>query len=346
MILQAAIGLAVLAGAGWGALAFWFQPPLGRRARAVPPAAWLALAAAALAGLARGSFLLAGLFGVLLLALLAWWRLSVRPSNERQWMPEVARQTHGSVDGGIVTLHNVRNFDWRSRTDYGERWETRVYDLSRLASVDLALSYWGRPAIAHAMVSFGFDDGQYLVFSVEIRRKLNDTFSEIGGFFRQYELAVLASTEEDSLRVRTNVRGEDGYLYRVRMPEGAARELLLSYVATANRLVRKPRFYNSLTANCATIVYRLADQVVPGLPMDYRLLLSGYLPEYLYSLGALQGADSPQAYRRAGNYTERARATRDASQYSRNIRLGVPGVTARQPEGTAGLLGQVQPPVR
>jgi hypothetical protein len=340
MILHAAAGLAVLAAAGWGALALWFQPPFGRRLRAVAPIAWLALAAAALAGLARGSFLPAALFGALLLALLAWWKLGVRPSNQRRWMPEVARQTHGSVDGDIVTLHNVRDFDWRTRDDYDERWATRVYDLSRLASVDLALSYWGRPAIAHAMVSFGFDDGQYVVFSVEIRRKLDDTFSEIGGFFRQYELAVLASTEEDSLRVRTNVRGEDGYLYRVRMPEGAARKLLLSYVATANRLVRKPRFYNTLTANCTTIVYRLADQIVPGLPMNYRLLLSGYLPEYLYRLGALDGADSPEAYRRGGRYTERARATRDAADYSRNIRIGVPGIGPSVP----GPAGAVQAP--
>ncbi|MDT4843945.1 hypothetical protein FQZ97_778840 [compost metagenome] len=176
------------------------------------------------------------------------------------------------------------------------------------------------------MVSFGFSDGQHLVYSVEIRRKLNDRFSEIGGFFRQYELAVLASTEEDSLRVRTNVRGEDGYLYRVHMPEGAARKLLLSYVDTANQLIATPRFYNTLTANCTTIVYRLADQIVPGLPMDYRLLLSGYLPEYLYRLDALEGADSPEAYRRAGRYTERARATEDAADYSRNIRIGVPGM--------------------
>lgn len=326
MIAQIAIGLAVLAGACWGALALWFQAPLGPRARGVVAALWLALGAAALAGLAWGAWRPAAFFGALLLGLLAWWKLGVRPSNERQWMPEVARQSQGAVDGDILTLRNVRNFEWRSRTDFDPRWETRVYDLSRLASVDLLLSYWGRPAVAHAMVSFGFDDGQYLVFSVEIRRKLNDTFSEIGGFFRRYELAVLASSEEDSLRVRTNVRGEDGYLYRVHMPEGAARKLLLSYVDTANQLVRQPRFYNTLTANCTTIVYRLADQIVPGLPMDYRLLLSGYLPEYLYRLGALEGADSPQAYRQAGHYTDRARATADAADFSRNIRRGVPGV--------------------
>ena len=101
--------------------------------------------------------------------------------------------------------------------------------------------------------------------------------------------------------------------------------MFLAYVETANGLARQPRFYNTLTANCITIVYQLARRIVPGLPMDYRLLLSGYLPEYLYRIGALRGADSARAYRDAGRYTDRARATADAAQFSRNIRQGVPG---------------------
>lgn len=336
MIWAIAAGLTIVAGAAWGALALWFQPLMGTRRQPLLPAAWLALAAAALIGLATGHAWPAWGFGGLLLMLLAWWRWGVRPSNDRDWIPEVARITQGSVQGDTLTLHNVRNFNWRSATDYDARWETRTYDLSRLASVDLALSYWGRPAIAHALVSFGFTDGQQVVFSVEIRRKRHDKFSEIGGFFRQYELSVLASAEEDSLRVRTNIRGEDGYLYRVHMPDGAARKLLLSYVDTASQLARHPRFYNTLTANCITIIYQLADKIVPGLPLNYRLLLSGYLPEYLYRLGTLEGADSAAAYRRAGRYTERARATTDPAQYSRNIRRGVPGVPPANDGDAAG----------
>lgn len=324
MFLNAVIVLAILVVALWGTLALWFQAPI----RFILIAAWLMLAGAAIVGSIRGAYLPLTLFVVAWIAMQAWWWLGVRPSNTRQWMPEVAEQTYGSVNGNLVTLHNVRNFEWRSKTDYDPRWETRTYDLSKLQSVDLALSYWGHRAIAHTMVSFGFSDGQYVVFSVEIRRKLGDTFSEIGGFFRQYELAVLASTEQDSLRVRTNVRGEEGYLYRIQMPPDAARALFLSYLDTANQLRDHPRFYNTVTANCTTIIYQLAKQIVPGLPLDYRLLLSGYLPEYVFKLDALAGADSVQAYRRAGHYTQRALRAQNSASFSQDIRQGVPGIAA------------------
>jgi len=327
MLLHTVIVLAVLAVALWGALALWFQAPL----RIIFVAAWIVLAIAAAIGVIRGTYLPLALFAAAWIVIQAWWWLGVRPSNSRQWMPEVAEQTYGSVNGNLVTVHNVRNFEWRSRTDYDPRWETRTYDLSKLQSVDMALSYWGRPAIAHTMVSFGFSDGQYVIFSVEIRRKQGDKFSEIGGFFRQYELAVLASTEQDSLRVRTNVRGEEGYLYRIQMPPDAARALFLSYLDTANQLRDHPRFYNTVTANCTTIIYQLAKQIVPGLPLDRRLLLSGYLPEYMYELDALSGADSVEAYRQAGHYTQRALANKDVANFSQDIRKGVPGIAEPAP---------------
>lgn len=332
MTVSILIGIAIVLVTAWGALALWIRAPLGRGWKSAVVLAWVASALAALAGLRWQSWL-PGLYvhGAALACLLYWW-LRVRPSNDRPWIAEVARQTHGEVDGNRVTLHNVRNFDWRSRTDFTPCWETRGYALDDLQSVDVALSYWGRPAIAHALVSFGFGDGGQVVFSVEIRRKQGDKFSEIGGFFKQYELSVIASTEEDSLRVRTNVRGEDGYLYRIHMPPGAARKLFLAYVDTANRLLDTPRFYHTLTANCTTIVFQMARHIVPGLPLDYRQLLSGYLPEYLYKLDALRGAGSAEQYRHLGRYTDRALATYDRTQYSRNIRRGVPGTDPVTPE--------------
>ncbi len=157
--------------------------------------------------------------------LIVWWR-RLRASNDRVWADDVAQITHGTVAGNCVTLENVRNFAWRTQTDYTERWETRRYDLERLNSVDMIMSYWSRRSIAHMLVSFGFDDGERVAFSVEVRRERHEGYSEIGGFFKDFELSIIAADERDVVRLRTNVRGEDTYLYRVRMPVTAMRSLV------------------------------------------------------------------------------------------------------------------------
>src|SRR5690606_16270119 len=191
-------------------------------------------------------------FALAFLALLAWWSTLV-PSHDRAWADDVARLLEAEVDGSRLTLRNVRNFEWRTETDYTPRWETRSYDLDRLESADLLLSYWMGPQIAHTLVSFGFDDGEQLVFSLEIRKERHESFSAIGGFFRKFEQVIIAADERDIVRTRSNVRGEDVYLYRLRMAPDQLRALLLGYVDSSAELRRAPAFYNTLTSNCTTI---------------------------------------------------------------------------------------------
>jgi len=101
------------------------------------------------------------------------------------------------------------------------------------------------------------------------------------------------------------------------------RALFLSYVHAANQLVARPAFYNTFTSNCTTLVYRMARQIDPGLPWDSRLLLTGYLPGYLYQVGAL-GRDVPlDILRQRGRITERARATQPGDDFSDAIRRGM-----------------------
>jgi len=314
----------------WGSLALWVQFTRQKARRGVLIALWALVSALFVAALFYPAVdllqTIAGIsYTLSVLALVYWWR-NIRPSNDRNWIPDVSRQAHGSLSGNVITIENVRNFTWHCPERFIEQWETRQYDLSKLASVDLALSYWSGPAIAHALVSFGFNDGQYLVFSVEIRRKVGDAFSELGGFFKMYELSIVAADEKDVLFVRSNIRQEEGYLYRVHMTPAARQSLLLAYLDEANRLTHTPRFYHTITGNCTTLIFRMMDRIVPGLPLNWRLLASGYLPEYLHKVGALQGADSVAEYRKRGRYTDRARALPDSSGYSRVIRDGVPGI--------------------
>ena len=314
--------IAVLSGA-WGALALWYQLPGGAVARTLGSTIWtLAVIALAVFAISRRNWLPLGVYVVMYAALLIWWA-SIAPSNNRVWSDDVARMLTGRVQGNAVTLDNVRDFSWRTDADYDARWETRHYDLDRLISADAVLSYWGSKAIAHAMISFGFDDGSHVVFSVEIRKKRGDQYSSIGGFFRQFETTLVAADEHDIIRVRTNVRGEDDYLYPLRMDKATMRALFLSYVQAANTLSDTPAFYNTITSNCTTIVYRMARQIDSGLPWDMRLVLTGYLPEYLYKVGALDRSVSVEQLRQRGRITDRAINTVPGEDFSKAIRTGL-----------------------
>jgi hypothetical protein len=306
---------------GWGALALWYQAGASMAIRAIVAIAWAAMALTVLALMwtRRGGGVPVFVYLLAFAALVAWWG-TIAPSNHRDWSDDVARTLTGSVDGGRVTLYNVRNFQWRSEDDYDARWETRSYDLDRLASADMILSSWGMPGISHALISFGFDDGSHLVFSVEIRKRRGQSFSSLGGFFKLFERTIVAADERDIIRVRTNIRGENDQLYRLRMSKAAMRALFLAYVKEANELAAKPAFYDTVTSNCVTIVYHMAKQIDPGLPYDYRLLLTAYLPSYLYRVGALDTRYALAVLTERGDITVRARATGPQDDFSRAIR--------------------------
>lgn len=317
--------LMVLLSSAWVCLALWYQLPGGTAERVGICVLWSGADLAVLVLVWRRGGARALLsYGVAFCGMLLWWG-TILPSQDRPWADDVARQLGSTVEGSRVTLTNVRNFDWRSDSDYTQRWETRTYDLDGLRSADVAVSYWGNPAIAHTLVSFGFDDGRYLTFSIEIRKERDESFSSIGGFFKQFETTLVAADEHDILRVRTNVRGEDLYLYRLRLPQQDMRSLFLAYLGEADALARAPVFYNTLTANCTTIVYEMARRIEPGLPLDYRLLASGYLPAYLHDVGGLQPGQDLATLRAAGHVTPRAKAAdaAPAAEFSRLIREGM-----------------------
>jgi hypothetical protein len=305
----------------WGALAIWFHflpaPPLHE----MLAGGFLLLVLAAVVCLVLRRWPVIALFGACFVGVFIWWA-TLQPSNDRPWADDVARTAYGTVEGDLLVVHNVRDFLWRSDTDYDQRWDTRSYDLNHLTGADLIMSYWAGEQIAHAIVSFGFTDDQHLAFSIEIRREKTESYSALAGFFRAYELSFIAAEERDVLGVRTNVRGEDVRLYRLRMPPAQARALLLEYIKEANDLARTPRFYNSLTSNCTTQIFLMARTLQPRLGLDYRILLSGHLPEYVYDRGGLNTSIPFDVLRDRSHI--RAKAESTDPEFSRKIRQGVP----------------------
>lgn len=326
------VTLLLALGMAWGAAALWFRLPWSRNRRRLAVACWGGLALGLLLLGTQGQWLANAIQALLLLALFTWW-FRLQPTHDRPWSDDVACLATGEVRANRLTLHHVRDFDWRTRDDAEVRWEERSYDLDRLDSVDMIVSSWGRPGVAHVMVSFGFEGERFVLFSVEVRRLKGERFSEIGGFFRQYELAIVAADERDAVGLRSKVRGERVSLFRLRMPQSAMRSLLLAYVDEANALIESPRFYNTITANCTTLIFAMARGIGARLPLDYRLLVTDRLPGYAFKVGGLWPGFTLPELEAGGRIDERARRVHRAPDFSQRIRQGVPGwesLTQRQ----------------
>jgi hypothetical protein len=318
------LGPGVLASLAWGGGALWIDGPASR------PLAGLLAGAFAAAGLTlllrvrpAGRGLLA--YGALFAAVLLWW-LSIAPRNDRDWLPDVERLPSASIEGDRVTIRNVRNFDYRSADDYDERWEQRTYDLADLRSADMFLSYWGSPWIAHTIVSWDFGGGNHLAISIETRKERGEAYSPLLGFFRQFELYYVVADERDVVRLRTNQRGEDVYLYPLRMPPGRARAVFLDYLAEINELAEQPRWYNAATHNCTTTIRHHVQNVAPGNPWDWRILVNGRIDQLGYERGNIDTSLPFEELRARSAISERAIASDRAADFSAQIRAGLPGL--------------------
>ncbi len=316
--------LAVTLATIWGGLALWYHGPLTEQNKLI------AIAGFALFGLIVAVALFSrrrigalGLFGLALAGLLFWWN-GIAPPAERNWSPDVARQVTGRIEGDILTLDNLRNFDWQGPDDAIPRWETRSYDLNQLQTVDMFLSYWAGPLMAHFIVSFGFADGEQLAWSAEVRREVGGAFSPVADAFKANTLILVAADERDVVGVRSNLRNEDVQLFRLAADPQVARALLTEYVRDANALAQRPEFYNSLTTNCTTVVVRMMRAIGGGLPLDWRLLANGYLPDYAYDQQALDMRYSLSDLRALGRIDRRANAHGLEPGFSEAIRRDVP----------------------
>jgi hypothetical protein len=320
--LQAVLTPPLVLALAWGAAALWFDGPAQRLAAGALAAAFASAALFLLVRLrpyGRGMLAALALFGVVL----AWW-LTIPPRNDRDWLPDVDRTATAAVAGSRLTVGNLRNFDYRSETDFTPRWETRTYDLDRLCGVDLFLCFWGPTAIAHTIASWEFAEGPPLAISIETRKEKGETYSAVRGFFRQFEVYYVVADERDVVRLRTNHRGERLYLYRIRMPVELARELLLAYLAEVDRLSRHPRWYNALTHNCTTAIRYHLKHLGIAQRMDWRILANGQLPELMYARASVDTRLPLAELQRRSEITARAREAGQDAMFSARIREGVP----------------------
>ncbi|MEI6167496.1 MAG: DUF4105 domain-containing protein [bacterium] len=254
----------------------------------------------------------------------------MRPSNNRPWLPDVERAPYADISGDKVVLHNVRNCAYLNETNFMVQYETRTYDLSRLKSVDIMFSDWGLKYIAHTMLSFGFEGGDYLCVSIETRKEIGENYSALKGFFRQYELMYIAADERDVVGLRTNFReGEDVYLYRVRVVNRSQiRAAFLDYMNRMNELHEKAEWYNALTDNCMTSGFRILKKHAANGRADlhWSVILNGFAADHAYTTGALDTSLPFEELKRRSRINDRARAAGSSPDFSAQIREGMPGM--------------------
>jgi hypothetical protein len=270
--------------------------------------------------------------GAFVVVLVGW--LSLKPSNNRDWQPDVAETAWAEINGNQVVIHNLRNCDYRSEFDYTPHWETRTVDLSNLRGIDIFITYWGSPWIAHPIVSFDFGEQGHVALSIETRKEVGRTYSAIRGFFRYYELIYTISDERDVVRLRTNFRhGEDVYLFHTRATPEQARVIFLDYLAGANRLRDHPEWYNALTNNCTTnIVPYVADARKTKPRFDYRILLNGKADEMMFERGDIATDNLPLAeLKEKAHINPAAQAADNSPDFSRRVRIGRPGFSDSKP---------------
>ena len=247
----------------------------------------------------------------------------LRPSNDRDWEPDQAVLAYAQFEGDRVTVHNIRNCSYFTTEDYRVDHYDKTFDLGQLESVDfIVVPFAESPSLGHTMMSFGFGGRDYLCVSVEIRKERGERFGALAGFFNRYEIMYVVGDERDLVKLRTNHRLDNVYVYRARATRGQIRELFMDVMRRVNKLARQPEFYHTLVNNCTTNIRNHINRLTPDrVPYDYRVLLPGYSDRLAYDLGLLETDASFEETRRRARVNYLAYLYRDSPNFSVRIRL-------------------------
>jgi len=259
------------------------------------------------------------------IGLVSWPEMLVkalRPSNDRDWEADMMRTPFAEFHGDLVTVHNIRNCEYRTADDYTVHYYDATFDLRQVRSVDfIVVPFLASPSLAHLMASFGFADGRYLGLSVEIRREKGERYMPLKGILNQYELIYVIGDERDLIKQCTDVYLNGVYLYRSNLSPEEARLMFVDVLRRANKLAMEPEFYNTFTNNCTTNLIRHVNRLPRReLPYTYHVLLPGYFDRLLYDAGLIENDRPFEQVRQAARINMAAYLAADSDQFSRLIR--------------------------
>lgn len=272
----------------WTLLALWYLPLLPQWARIALAGIWLIgvpLGTGSRGRLTKAVVLSVGLGSVSMV----WMFQEARYSEAA--VPNLAQTPYSHISGNDVVVYNLRNSHYSQEGKAATRWETRTYQLDKLQTLDFFIIPfgYGNP-MAHTMLSFGFEDGEYLSISVEIERLPDRRFDPLSGMFRQFILRYVAGTERDLISLRCHVAKDPVRLYPLKAKPKEIRGIFVSMLERATRLHNKPEYYNTLTNNCTTNIVKYFELLSGSdLGVDWRIYMAYYIDEILLKLGLIDG---------------------------------------------------------
>ena len=330
------IGVIIIAMSVWAVLAIYLAKSPGLILRLVAVGIFIFANLTVFLNVKRRWKFLVFFAGSFILVLI-WWSL-IPASNDRNWSPPMSVLSHASISNNFVTVNNIRNFDYKTATEYTPRYYDKTFDLNKLKKLYFIVSYWGTTkAVAHTFLSFEFENDDCLAISIELRREKGETYDPVKGLFKMYELMYVIADERDVIRLRTNYTGEHVYLYPLKTSAEESRKLLLDMLLEANKLNTKPEFYNTITRNCTVSLIRhfanISDNKV-NFYIEY--LLNGFLDLRLYENGVIDTKLPPKEAKQAYLISDIAKKYDDDDDFSKNIRSHLPKATSEKesPETT------------
>ena len=221
-------------------------------------------------------------------------------ANEIEWDTGMEQAPLLTFDGDRLTIENFRNFRYDCNGGFEPRYETRTIDMRSIETVDfIVVPFQEREDLAHTMVSFGCTNGEYLVVSVEARRRKDQTYGIWKGMFGAYQLMYLIADERDVIGLRSECRGDDVYLYRSKSSVEHVNQFFRCMMQRADKLSKSPERYNTIFNNCLTNLRYHVNGIWPGLvPLSWRLLFSAHSDYLAYKVGLLEEGESFESTRK------------------------------------------------
>ncbi|MEA3323435.1 MAG: DUF4105 domain-containing protein [Patescibacteria group bacterium] len=225
--------------------------------------------------------------GVIVVVLMLFFAtMTQKPSHDRTWELGHGKLPHIQISDNDIVVKDMRDFTWNDDGGADDKYITERFELDKMNRLDVIVSHFSdSDALAHIFMSFGFENGQHIVVSVETRREAHEKFSTIQGLLNKFELIYVVGTERDVIGMRTNVRGEKVYLHNVDVDAQAIQKLFALITADINAIYNQPVFYNTLSHNCTNAITRRAEEVADiNFPFSYKMLLPGFVDEVLYDM--------------------------------------------------------------